>query len=148
MTTKAEHVIGIDPGEHTGVAVYSREARRLVTVETMDFWAAHDYVLSLSPNRVEVVVEVPGTFLYNAQTASNAAMQSRPARDRKAVNVGGVRMMGELLARRFESKGFVIRRVQPARAKKWDAAQFRRYTGWGQRTNSHERDAARLAFGL
>jgi hypothetical protein len=142
------HVIGIDPGEQTGVAVYSREGRRLVAVKTTTFWGAHDYVLAFEPDAAEIVVEVPGTFLYAAQTAANRAMQFRGARDRKAVNVGGVRMMGELLARRFEAKGFNVRRVQPARAKKWDAAQFKRVTGWEGRTNEHERDASRLCFGL
>src|SRR5689334_17870864 len=52
-------VIGIDPGLHTGVAIYSNELDDWGELRSMTFWEAHDMVAKLDPHTYGLVIEAP-----------------------------------------------------------------------------------------
>lgn len=136
--------IGIDTGVNTGFAVWDKESRGLLSVETTTITKAMLSVLNFcrSDERVKVVFE--------------------DARQRKWIPTMPSlrREMG-----RWQGSGFVMRdckiwedfckenaipyeAVAPQRNRtKLDAEAFKRLTGWVGRTSEHARDAAMLVFG-
>jgi hypothetical protein len=140
MKTKP-FIIGIDGGRKTGVAVFCRASKSFVSIETLDFWKAHDYILAnFTPETAEIVIEKLN------ERAALYARTSNKARDKIAANVGSVRRETSLLIERFISKGFTVRTPAPVRAAKWTAKDLKRFTGWTKQTSEHGRDAARIIF--
>lgn len=147
-------VVGIDPGAHTGFAVWSREAQQFQKICTMDFWDAVFAITrseTLTPDNTVVVVEIahlaPITF-RRGKADSFATM------DRMARNVGQVIREAQLLAEGLRRFGFDVIEHKPiGKVKtggKYDAdeddRQFKQLTGWTDRTSQHGRDAGRLIF--
>jgi len=66
---------------------------------------------------------------------------------RRAQNIGMNKQIAKTLMEYMESKGIDYAPFRPY-MKKMDAEQFKSYTKWGGRTNQHNRDAARLVYGL
>jgi hypothetical protein len=135
--------IGVDPGKHTGAAVYDRKERRLIEVVTIDFWRfAFDFHLRYPPNVVhKLIVELPNTTAVWHKKA-----KKREAIEKTAVNVGKSLREAELLADWAGRVGYEVITRHPQG--KVDDAIFRRITGWKGRTSQHARDAAMLCFEL
>jgi hypothetical protein len=134
--------IGIDPGTKTGFAVADSDTGRLLEVQTLDFWSTFDRInfLAASPDYevVEIVIEVPDTkHVWHKGASGPAALQ------RQGVNVGSVIREAQLLAEGL-ARQFPVTRVKPRG--KHPADKFADYTGWTERTNQHERDAALLVY--
>jgi len=142
-------VIGIDPGATTGFAVYSRQERKLIRVESTDFWGAIERVKDYARNEVTVIVEVAHhapTFRHLKAEGQNVHTLSKIAR-----NIGHVTREAQLLVEGLRRLGYEVAEVKPlGKAKKAedDRRQFERLTGWTERTSQHGRDAGRLAFGV
>ncbi len=136
-----KYSIGIDPGKQTGFAVYDIINGNLNIVETTDFWEVYTAVQLFVPSDLSrVVVEVPKSkHVWHKAATNEKAMQ------RQAVNVGSVIREAELLAEGLELLGYPVIRVHPRG--KVDAAKFKAYTGWSERTNEHSRDAGMLCYG-
>lgn len=139
---RAERVVGIDAGTHTGLAVWKTGEKRLMRVETLDFWSAYDAVQAYPKDTTLVVIENPaairgqyGRHVKAGRVGLNIAQK-----------VGGVKRESELFAQGLERLGYVVVRVTP-QGGKWDAATFQRITLWKGRTSSHARDASRLVVG-
>lgn len=96
---------------------------------------------------VEIVIEIHGAGALYARTDAAVARGTK-GRDKFAANVGSNRREAVLLADGLERLGYNVRRVRPINAKKWDAAEFMRFTKWPKGENEHVRDAARLVWGL
>lgn len=133
--------IGIDPGQHTGFAIYSIQQRKIVELRTVDFWGAYSQVCAFQPIEISrVVVEVPDTkHVWQQMPKGTKAIQ------RQAVNVGGVIREAQLLAEGLMRAGYKVVRVNP-RGKRTHA-EFCKFTGWTGKTNQHCRDAALLCWG-
>lgn len=135
-----KRIVGIDPGQHTGVAIYDRVSKEWV-LRTEDFWSAYDILKTFSRETTLIVIETPRKFMY----ARNDKFTGPDVRNRMSSDMGGNRREAELLAARFESLGFTVNWIVPA-GSKWCAKTLKRYTGITARTNEHVRDAVRLAF--
>lgn len=144
------YVVGIDPGVKTGFSVWDREGKRLLNVETADFWTVFFRVSNAPILRQEntlIVIEVAHyapTFRGRKDKAENFNTMSRMAR-----NVGQVTREAQLLVEGFRRLGYTVQEQKPlGKAKKAedDIQQFQRLTGWTERTSQHARDAARMCF--
>lgn len=142
-------IIGIDPGNDTGLAVYDNHKGRFIKLETLDFWGIYDAcnVLSVTvglPNECLFVIENPNLIsgLYARNQGEKGA-----ARDKIAQHVGGNKMQASLLIQRFESMGFKVLPVSPQRRKKWSHEDMVAITGYdGKPVSEHCRDGARIAW--
>lgn len=134
-------VLGIDPGEQTGVAVLEDGA--LVDLDTQAPVAMYALLHRLAPDRVvfedsrlQSRVWVPGAH------AGARAKGLSIARD-----IGRVDARCADLVAACDLLGIPAHGISPqAKGAKYDAAQFARVTGWTRRCNQHERDAAMVAW--
>lgn len=134
MTT----IIGIDPGQRTGVAIYrSGELCDLRTIAPMEFAAILEeirpHVVMFEDSRLIKPIFRRGTNpLASLKIARNVGEIDRLCRD----------IMGEC-----ERRGIPAISVSPkGKGSKRNAAQFKALTGWLGRSNQHERDAAMVAW--
>ena len=133
--------IGIDCGEHTGIAVYDSNQKKLTKFETTDFFGAIKFVREFDKEKVKVIVEVPSDFVY-----ARNEFQKGKVRDKMLINIGMNRRESQLMARALKICGYDVAEVLPVRAHKWTAEQLKRYLEIETRTSQHVRDACRLAF--
>ncbi|MDD5392411.1 MAG: hypothetical protein PHE17_05265 [Thiothrix sp.] len=139
--------IGLDPGEHTGFAVYDRVSRRFSELREISFETAV-WEITEKYKAAIIVIELPNnkSVWHKPGAGGLAAIQ------RTAVNVGSVLREAELLKRSLQYFGkrkgcdYEIRTVHPQG--KVDAARFERITGHSGRSNQHCRDAGLLCWGV
>lgn len=141
------HVIGIDPGNHTGLAVYSRDERAIIYAEETTFSGAIAYITHY--DSAIIVIESPS----NKRVWHSGANQA--ARDATAINVGMVIREAQLFAQMLEYLGrrdgrhYVIKTPPPQRGMtKLTREQVFKITGYNGRSNDHVRDAIMLCWGV
>lgn len=152
MTTlTTPFLLGIDPGNHTGLAGYDPAAGRLLFVGSADPYAAVQRLQRWSaphPDRAEGLIlaayleDTTGPGLYARHNGVPAKQRERIAR-----SVGRIDVLTKLYAACLAEAGVTVHRVGAVKGGKWDAETLERVTGWAKRTNEHGRDAARLVFG-
>lgn len=139
-------VVGVDPGDVTGLAVYdlAADAGRgaLVAVESLAFWTATARLHASSPAVVAVVVEDPRALGLYARHRG----LGREQRDRAARCVGQIDRDVNLWAELCRRLGVRCVCVPPRRRAKWNRAELAAATGWTADTSEHGRDAARIAW--
>ena len=133
-------VVGLDAGQHTGLAIYDTNLKQITLTKTTDFFGAITFIKTLPKDQTKIIVEVPSDFIY-----ARNDFQSGKVRDKMAINIGAVRRESQLLAEACRRCGFSVLEVLPVRAAKWTAEQLKRYLGIEGRTSQHVRDACRLA---
>lgn len=136
--------IGIDPGVDTGFAVWSRLDSKFIELSTLTFWTAYDRITQYAAGEVELFIENPNS--QRAMYARTDGIEHQRRRERVASNIGSNRREASLLIERLQALGYRVTAVSPYRARKWDAEQFKRYTGYEGSTSQHVRDAGRLVF--
>ena len=133
--------IGIDPGEHTGVAVWDTDQRAFRLLATLPLHKALDLVREFSAD-ARVVFE-------------DARQRTWFPRERNASEYRG-RLMGAGAAKRdariweefLTDERIPFEAHKPeAGGTKWSADYFARITGYKGRCSEHARDAALLVFG-
>lgn len=133
-------VIGIDPGQSTGVAFYING--KLLLLETIQPIDIQDFIqcsladlIVFEDSRLQSAVWVPSK---NKAVANNIA--------RKIGQVDALCSLIEETCNRYEIK---FMRVSPkAKGGKMNAEEFNLLTGWSVKSNQHERDAAMVAWQL
>lgn len=140
--------IGLDPGKHTGLAVWDTEAQRFMEIETQSVHKALDSVQNW------IIV---GRAFYGG-----ARVYFEDARQRKwlpkdtssseyrghLMGAGSVKRDSVIWQDALTDWGIPFEMVPPrAGATKWDADTFARITGYRGRTSNHARDAALLVYG-
>ena len=148
-------IVGLDPGEQTGVAAYDPEARRLRFCTSMSFWKAVQWFNTalgpiepldgLAPGSVALVVieDARKLPIYGRHGAVRGAR-----RDKLARNVGRIDLDIGLWVEYLSMRGYQVLLARPSRGQqKWDAATFKKITRWQGRTNQHGRDSAQLVWG-
>ena len=137
-------VVGIDPGLHTGLAVWDTSARQFVDILTVGIVAAMDYLNDLSQQRGIglVVFEDARQRKWIPRERDIAQMKGR------AMGAGSVKRDCAIWQEWCERRDieFVASRPRPGMTKLTDA-YFRGLTGYDRRTNNHGRDAAMLVIG-
>jgi hypothetical protein len=138
LTTQT--LIGIDPGNDTGVAIYD-PATRQISVQTLK---GNAYIVFLQ------VVAASDAIVYfedsrEISSVYSAAGKKRAVSNKISRNVGMIdekcRTIEELCAARWISYVSVSPKSKGA---KLNAAQFQARTGLKMVTNQHERDAVML----
>lgn len=139
--------IGIDPGVHTGLAVYDSKRKKLLQVETLPIHQALEVVKgwnsphwhdnTLYNERVQVIFEDARQRKWYKGDAS-AKMQG----------AGSIKRDCTIWEDFCKDYDISFRAIPPQGGMtKWDAEYFKRVTGWTGRTSNHGRDAAVLVFG-
>lgn len=136
-------LIGIDPGQKSGMAIYING--RL------------DYLLTYSPTEILRAIEDMGeasdhlSLLVIYEDSRQQPIFSRGTNARAAGRIARSVGMIDGQCRDIEATckriGIECIGISPkAKGKKLNAQQFNLMTGWAGRTNSHERDAAQVAW--
>ena len=136
-------LVGIDPGEHTGLAVYDPAARRLVECCTLPLHRALRRVEDLAAaGEIRVVFEDARQRTWFAPERSRAEYRG------KLMGAGAAKRDARIWEEFLQDRGIPFSARGPrAGATKWPADYWQRVTGWTGRTSEHARDAALLVFG-
>lgn len=144
-------IIGIDPGQHCGLAVCKdgllRELHTVAPFELVDWLKMQRVVAYEADVRGDSLCLVfedsrLQSYVWNASGKSRADGALRIAR-----NLGQVDALCSMVQEWATVHGVPFIGVSPkAKGAKMDAATFASLTGWTGRSNQHERDAASLAW--
>jgi hypothetical protein len=138
--------IGIDPGIHTGVAVWDSKQRIIREIKTMNFWDTIALINNYRIHTPTVVIEDPSG---NKPVFVKDLVGQHKALTKKAQNVGSNKREATLLIEYCEREGFRVLPVVPVkkRGAKVSADHFKKLTGYVKSTSQHARDAALLVYG-
>lgn len=135
--------IGIDPGTHTGVAIWDKASRRLEVVDTMTITRAMELVTA----NVELCKAFGGEVVVYIEDARKRTWFGSANRE-KLQGAGSVKRDCSIWETFCEELGVECRKIAPKHnTTKLTAPQFKVLTGWQGRTSDHARDAAMLVFG-
>ena len=133
-------VIGLDPGANTGVAIYNDG--KLDSLETIEphriEWHLSQFqfeplFIAFEDSRLQSHVWVPS--------------QSKGVAANIARKIGMVDAWCYMIERLCENYDIAYMRISPkAKGEKLNAEDFKRITGWNEKSNQHERDAAMVAW--
>lgn len=141
-------LVGIDPGEHTGVAQFDHlAAQPEMLLQTLDFWATVRLLETLAiteKHRAHIYIEDPNEHrsLY-----ANKDSKTGEVRTKVAQNVGANKREAALLIKKCEALGLQLTTIKPGDVlTKQSAEAFARLTGYTKRCSEHARDAALLIW--
>lgn len=131
-------ILGIDPGKHTGVAIFI--GGRLTELRTTTPNGVAALLDEIQPERV--------VFEDSRLTSATWARGVSPAAMRKiARNVGQIDAWCSQLVDLCAARGIAAHSISPrGKGAKLKAEAFAKRTGWTGRTNQHQRDAAIVAW--
>lgn len=137
----ADIYIGIDPGTHTGIAVWSHKEQRFFMLGTKTMYEATEDIINL----------------VNKHGRDNIFVRFEDARKRnwfgkagreQLQGAGSIKRDCSLWEEFLTAKNIPFATVAPkANSTKMKPEAFAKYTGWTKRTSEHARDAAMLVFG-
>lgn len=133
--------IGIDPGTHTGVAVWDSKEGRFLSLETMPIHIALTRVLAIAErHRDDVQVIFEDARLRTWFGKGNVSA--------KAQGAGSVKRDCSIWEDFLTDSEIPFLTTKPGNvATKVTPSWFRKLTGWEGRCSEHARDAAMLVFG-
>lgn len=146
--------IGIDPGKHTGIAVYLSYNKSIVEHGTYDFWSAEnairEYIVHENISNICAVVENPA---LNKGIYSRYTKAIKGAKNPKGVENGiraGVAKNSrdaQLWIEYFKRLGIKVIEFKPdGKSPKWSEDHCKKITGETVKSE-HSRDAIKLIFG-
>ena len=131
-------ILGIDPGQSTGCAIYT--AGRLETLHTIRPHRIAEFIKELNPKRVIFEDSRLTSFMFTT-------LKSRPAALKMARNVGTIDAWCGLIVDVCGDLAIPVHGISPKqKGAKLDAKAFARSTGWLAASNQHTRDAAMVAW--
>ena len=131
-------IIGIDPGQSTGIAVFSKGV--IWKLETIEPHQIAEYIKAAKPSRV--IFEDSRLTSHNFTT-----VKSRPAALKIARNVGEIDAWCKLIMAACAYFGVPSHGISPkGKGAKLNAEDFSKTTGWAGKSNQHERDGAMVAY--
>lgn len=137
--------IGIDPGVHTGLAVWDSKKQEFMELNT--------YMIHQAMQRImdwELMAEAADTTI---QVVFEDARQRKGHYDEKYINAkaqgaGSVKRDSTIWDDFLTDMGIPFQAVPPGKGKtKYSSDYFKTITGWKGRTSNHARDAAILVIG-
>jgi hypothetical protein len=138
---KPRLIVGIDPGVHTGFAIWSLEHEAFTDVRTLGITEAMTRVrLMCNAGSLHSVIFEDARLRKWFGAKGKEALQGAGSIKRDS-SIWEEFLIG------LESIPFLP--VSPeGKGVKYDAKAFQRITGWTGRTSEHARDAAMLVFGI
>ena len=131
-------ILGIDPGAHTGLAIYRDGA--LVALRTIAPVELEAEIVALWP--IRIIFE---DSRLQSHTWTKAA--SRAAAAKMARSVGQVDAWCSLIVAICAKHGIPAHGISPlGKGGKLNAEAFEKATGWTASSNEHSRDAAMVAW--
>jgi len=131
-------ILGIDPGASTGLAFF-REGK-LSALETIQPHELPATLKALMPARVIFEDSRLQSHVWTKVPSKAAALKM-------ARNIGQIDAWCTVITAVCADLGIAAHGISPAgKGGKLNAAEFERLTGWTERSNSHERDAAVVAW--
>lgn len=131
--------IGIDPGTHTGFAVWDSKERKFLSVETILIHQAFIKILALRDEHPGMII-----FIEDARKVSRSGEEERA----RIQGAGSIKRDCSIWEDFCEDCGILYRFMRPGRGTtKMNPDYFKSLTGWKHRTSNHARDAAMLVFG-
>lgn len=128
--------IGIDPGKHTGIAVWDSREGRFLSLETMPIHRAMDVVRQYADNATIVFEDARQRKWYSGDTYA------------KLQGAGSIKRDCTIWEDFCTDLGIPCIPVPPAKGlTKMTEAHFKMLTKWKGRTSNHARDAAMLVMG-
>lgn len=139
-------VVGIDPDtEKSGYAEYDINQKKLVDVRSYSFFDI--YEILESSREVIQIVRIEAGWLNEKANWHGRHGQTKVAGERIAKNVGANHETGRKLVEMCRYLDIPHEIVKPLGTKAIDAGMFKKITGWTERTNQDNRDAAMLCYG-
>lgn len=131
--------IGIDPGTHTGMAVWDSKERKFLSLETLPIHRAMVEVMNLRIGRdIQVVFEDARQRKWYGKGNTNAKLQG----------AGSVKRDCSIWEDFCKDYGIPFRAIPPVKgATKVSAKYFKMVSHYQGRTSEHSRDAAMLVIG-
>lgn len=129
--------IGIDPGTHTGFAVWDTKSKKLVELDTMMIHQAFKRVFEIMETEdIRLRIE-------DARHVSRDGYESRA----RLQGAGSIKRDCSIWEDFCEDYDIPYMFVRPGKGTKPTPEYFKLLTGWKGRTSNHARDAAMLVFG-
>lgn len=132
--------IGIDPGTHTGLAVWDDKKKELTSLETLPIHRALARVLAISGTDETFVVfeDAKQRTWFGKDKNSSAKLQG----------AGSIKRDCSIWEDFLTDYEIPFRAVPPQKGgTKWTEDYFKLVTGWKGKTSNHSRDAAILVYG-
>ena len=140
-----KYIIGIDPGVHTGFAVWDRQDRQLITVTSGGIIVIQDEVYKLH-GKATCLLRIEDARLRKWFGKLDAEQKKYGVAVREGA--GSIKRDCQVWEEFALYRDIPFEMVAPKNNRtKMKAALFIHYTGWTQRTNTHARDAAWLCYG-
>lgn len=140
-----KYIIGIDPGKHTGLAMYETGISKITYTDTTDFWGLIDFIderNSIYPISDTIyIIEDPG--LNKPIFYSRYGNKTTRAYTRIAQNVGMNKEEAKLIIEYMERNRIHHKVIQPV-TRKWTEKELKQYTGFNEKVSQHVRDAIKL----
>lgn len=131
-------IMGIDPGTSTGIAIIIDGV--LHSLQTVEPYNIEATMLDVMPHRV--IFEDSRLQSHQWTQSTNRAAALKMAR-----NVGEVDAWCKLIVAVCDKHKITSHGISPKnKGAKMDAQSFAKMTGWTERSNQHERDAAQVAW--
>lgn len=131
--------IGIDAGVNTGFAVWDKVDKKFAEIAT--------YTILQAMARVKVWYDNPtlqNKIFVRVEDARKVKYKTDPV---KSQGAGSVKRDCSIWEEFLTGLGMAFEMPRPNKAiTKWDAIQFKKYTGYTGLTSKHARDAAMLVF--
>lgn len=135
--------VGVDPGHHTGIAVWDTSTRQFIEIRTTGIVSAMDYLTELHKEKKIMLL------VFEDARQRTWIPRERDIRQVKgrAMGAGSVKRDCSIWEEWCSARGiqFIASRPKTGMTKLTDA-HFRGITGYDRRTNEHGRDAAMLVF--
>ena len=132
----------MDPGKHTGIAVWDTDAQRFKLLDTVPIHIAMDIVRYSTDGMTRVYFEDARQRRWLPKDATSSEYRGH------LMGAGSVKRDSVIWQDALTDWGIPFEMVPPrAGATKWDADTFARITGYKGRTSNHARDAALLVYG-
>ena len=130
-------IIGIDPGQSTGIATF--DGGELIGLKTIKPWQLPGLIHKLADR----VVFEDSRLQSNVWTT----IKSRSGALKMARNLGQVDAWCSMITAVCAELQIPCHGISPKnKGVKLDAKRFQSSTGWGEKSNQHERDAAMVAW--
>ncbi len=137
-------VVGVDPGQHTGIALIDTITRKVKGVSTLSWWDAWDCFMAMKREKSHVLFVIensrPIKKIWTAKKNMSREAFGEVARSVGMNNGDSIRLLEGL-----RREGFYAIDAPPKKTKR-NAEFIKDRTGFEGRTNGHNRDAIMAAW--